>query len=215
MRHPPADVMSQRLKEDGLDDFIRAEYIEAAIVGLAAHALSSDVQFARAHIHSDRERTRTAATKILAKLGDSSDVPILLGIATLAHGELKSLALSAAINFSAEPNRAALEMAMGTDLDLKNAARRWLLGQDSADVRDYFRSLLHSENEDERLSAVRYLSGKMAERELESLLDDYLKLEVYYYDVVTWLDRVLCAPSLLKDMYTGQLIKLGGWHSLF
>jgi hypothetical protein len=87
----------------------------------------------------------------------------------------------------------------------KKAAVRWLVTQDSAEVRQYFRALLNDEQASNRAQGVHYLSKRLGREELEQLLDEYPNEGTYYYDVVTWLDRLLYAPQSLREMFLRDL----------
>ena len=41
--------------------------------------------------------------------------------------------------------------------------------------------------------------------ELRALLEQCVRRESYYYNIVAWLDRLLYAPSLLREMYLREL----------
>jgi len=66
--------------------------------------------------------------------------------------------------------------------------------------------LLKSEIEDRRLDGVAILLHYLNETELEKFLDDYLKQDTYYYNVVTWLDKCLYAVGSFKDLFKSKLL---------
>jgi hypothetical protein len=45
----------------------------------------------------------------------------------------------------------------------------------------------------------------MTAKEVEQFLKEYLGRETYYYNIVTWLDRLLYSPMPLRDMFTQEL----------
>jgi hypothetical protein len=61
-----------------------------------------------------------------------------------------------------------------------------------------------------RLRVLAYFIEKYSVEELERLLERYFQRysngETYYYDVVCWLDRVLYAPTRLKETYRHLLL---------
>ena len=87
----------------------------------------------------------------------------------------------------------------------KRQALKWLSCQDTANVRSYFRGLLNDEEEGKRAFGIWYLSKVMTRGELESLLNEYMGKESYYYNVVTWLDRFLYAPPEFREMFRRDL----------
>jgi HEAT repeat protein len=197
--------MSQRLQLDNLDDFIRSGYIEAALSGLANHGEQSDIQFGRKHLGDDDRAIRLEAARIVSRFGDERDVQLLLDASDNAWGELEALGPAAALRLSPDPQRLAIEMTRSDSRGRSKAARRWLVGQDSPEVRDYFRGLLNDGDESERILGVQYLSKRVSRAELEQLLDEYGGTDTYYYNVVTWLDRLLYAPSPLREMFARDL----------
>ena len=191
--------------EQKLEDFIRSLYTEAALSGLANHCQPSDIQIARKYLRDDDRNIRTAAVRIVSKFGDEQDVKSLMDISDEAWGELAELAAATAIRLSPNPHILAIEMARAGGSARKKAAVRWLVTQDSAEVRQYFRALLNDEQASNRVQGVHYLSKRLGREELEQLLDEYPNEGTYYYDVVTWLDRLLYAPQSLREMFLRDL----------
>jgi HEAT repeat protein len=232
----------EEIQKDKVDEFIRSQFTEAALSGLALNGRPSDVEIARKFLKDERQNTRFAAATIVSRFGDEHDVRTLLEISDEAWGELVDFAAMNAIRLSAQPHLLAIEMVQSDRRGRTDAGLRWLLDQDSAEVRNYFvgllndeseskrgqaaqylarklsrvgqdsgevsvyfRGLLNDESESKRAQAVRYLSKKLGTAELEELLNEYPGNETYYYNVVTWLDRILYAPSSLKEMFTRDL----------
>jgi hypothetical protein len=81
----------------------------------------------------------------------------------------------------------------------------WLLEQSDRAVRDLFLEELGSEDEKARLRAVEYLSNRISFHELEELMTEYVGRGRYFYNVVTWIDRLLYAPANLRKMYKAKL----------
>ena len=88
---------------------------------------------------------------------------------------------------------------------MSQAAYRWLYEQDSGEVRDFFDDLLDSDNDADRVKAVYYFSRKLSRRSLVSLLKAQFQRRTYYYNVVTWLDRLLCSPAVMQKFFSAQL----------
>jgi hypothetical protein len=200
-----ADQVFNRLTDKNLEDFIRSQHAEAALTGLASHCQSSDIEIARKYLRDENQSIKTAAVTIVSKFGDDRDVRSLLDISEGAWGEVADLAPMAAIHLSAKPDELAIEMAQSASRAWKKAAVRWLATQDSATAKQYFRALLNDTDEDNRVQGIQYLSKRLSRKELERLLDEYPSQGTYYYNVVTWLDRLLYAPSSLKEMFTRDL----------
>ena len=103
-----------------------------------------------------------------------------------------------------------LQGVVGTLLTEKDSkvvalAIRHLWDKESGQVADTLEPLLLSDNEDIRTMALSYLAKQRSRAQLRRLIQKYLKNETYYYNVVTWLDRVLYAPQLLRTMFLDKL----------
>lgn len=129
----------------------------------------------------------------------------LLDISAKAWGELADIAAATAIQLSPNPEVLALEMVKAGDNARNKAAIRWLFRQDSPEIKKYFRGLMGDENDTNRARGVYYLSQRLSASEMEATLVEYLTGPTYYYDVVTWIDRLLYAPSPLKEMFAREL----------
>jgi hypothetical protein len=192
-------------EEKKLDEFIRSQFTVAALSGLVAHALPSDVVIARKHLQSENRDTRLAATQIISKFGNAEDVQTLLNISTDAWGELKDFGPATAIRLSSDPDGLAFEILGPGNTVGRDAALRWLMNRDSDAVRQYFLELLTDESDRNRARGTYYLSRKLNRSEIEELLLEYPTRSTYYYDVVTWLDRHLYSPPPLKQLFDREL----------
>jgi hypothetical protein len=143
----------------------------------------------------------------VSRFGTNEDVDTMLQISDKAWGELEDIAAAAAIRLSTNPEQLAIEMAKSDSRSRNKAALAWLLEQDSSEIRGYFRGVLHDPSDVKRLQGVQYLSDRLSRPELQQILDEYPGDGTYYYNVVTWLDRSLYAPSPLKGMFAEDLRK--------
>ena len=201
-----ANKLSQEYVE-GLDDFIRKQFTAAALHGLAAHAEPSDINLARKFLRDENQDVALAAIEIVSKFGEEGDVPALQEAADHMWGEAQELAAAAAIQLSTDGDQVALGMLKSEDRVGSKAAYSWLVRRDSPQIREYFRSSLNDESESNRLRGVYYNSTKLNHGELETLLSEYLENARYYYNVVTWLDRILYSPPTLREMFIRELEK--------
>lgn len=200
-----AKKVYERLEEKGLNVFVGSKFTEAGLSGLVPHCEAGDVEFGRKYLRDDRPSVQLAAARIIAKLGDSTDVPALLAVSKAGSGELKELALATAIRLSRNPQKLGLQLARSRAATPRKAALRWLVSQDSTEIRGYFRSLLGDDSEGMRELAVWYLASRLTRDEMEELLREYNGRESYYYNVVAWLDRLLYAPRQLREMFVESL----------
>ena len=185
-----AQTYKKQWEEEGLTKFVQSKFTEAAMAGLAAHADPSDVHIARKYLTDDLTDARLSAVRIISKFGDQADVDGLLAISERAWGEDAALAPKAALCVAAEPESLALHLIKSNNGNGSKEGFSWLLDHDSPAIREYFRESLTDESEASRIRSVYYLSGRLERSELEGLLASYLEEATYYYNVVTWLDRL-------------------------
>jgi hypothetical protein len=187
------------------DDFKRSQFEEAALTGLAIHGEASDIRFGRQYLVNDRNATQLAAVRIVCRFGTAEDVPGILNVAKDTWGEARDEAGVCALRLSATPFEVARELIQNTSPKLVQAGYAWLYDQHSQEASDFFEALLDSEDEKERLRSVYYLSKTRTSEELEAALEANLQKEKYYYNVVTWLDRLLYSPEPLKGFFVRKL----------
>jgi len=188
-----------------LEEFIRSQFIEAALLGLAKNAEVSDAELARSYLAQSDSSLRNPAVTIISKVGNSSDVPALLMIAKEAYGEVTKEAALAALHLSSNPSEVSTDLMSSGRPELVKIAYGWMLKQDSDEMDAFFEMELNSNDEAERVRAVSYLSNRRENVELEKMLKNYLDQGTYYYNVVTWLDRLLYSPPLLREMFVREL----------
>jgi HEAT repeat protein len=188
-----------------VEDFIRSQFAEAALSGLVANGEPSDIHFGRQYLGNDRQPIKLEAVRIVSKFGTEEDVPSLLEIWRDSWGEARDEAGSAALRLSKRPLEVAQELIRSTHQSAVQEGFDWLYGQDSAEAMDLFAELLESENATERERAVYFFSKWLDRESLADLLEGQFEKETYYYNVVTWLDRLLYAPKPLPDFFRRQL----------
>jgi hypothetical protein len=188
-----------------LDGFIREEFLEAALVGLASHAKASDIGIARNHLSHRRQEVREAALKIVTRFGTSEDVPALIAISRESWGALGEKAAVGALQLSSNPFEVAKAFTTSHTRGIVSIGFRWLQQDHSRPTKEFFENLLNDENAANRERAIHYLTEGLTESEMKKFLDDYLARESHYYDVVTWLDRFLYAPPPFSAMYRRRL----------
>jgi hypothetical protein len=198
-----ARTFVERLKK--FDEFILSQFVEAAVVGLAANGQPSDLRFGRQYLGSDRSATKLAALRIVSKFGTAEDVPALLQISRESWGEARDEAGAAALRLSPNPIEVAVELAESNSPTLVRTGYGWLYKQVSTEVEKFFEASLESESQTTRTRALYYFSATRTREDLELLLAAQLNKETYYYNVVTWLDRLLYSPALLREFFVQDL----------
>jgi hypothetical protein len=90
-------------------------------------------------------------------------------------------------------------------LKMVKCERFVMLHQNSHDFSDVFREFLHDEDAEFRLRSLFWLSKRLERKDLEATLLAYVKSGTYFYDVVTWLGRLLYAPQSLRETFVRKL----------
>lgn len=194
--------------EDDTVDFVRSQFIAAALGGLAQHGNQDDIKYAREFIGNTRHNTADPeAVQLLVKYGDSSDVERLLEAASRDYGETKRIALEGALKFSADKSLILEIMLKEGDKATSEKAANELWSLEQRRVRKVAKDLLNEDNTDKRMRGIGVLVKFCGKEELEDLLDEYIGGTTYYYNVVTWLDRTLYAPGRYGETFKKELIE--------
>jgi hypothetical protein len=190
------------------ESFIRAEYAEAAFHGILQAGDASFVELARKYVSVENTKVKTLATKVLLNFGGSQDAPTMLELAMEKWGPWREPAAHAALKFSSDPKATALALFDTNSSEVSKVAFEWLMTCDALEIQEVFQMQLHDNKEGKRVRAVFYLQQHAkSKEELEKVLRDYQERESYYYNVVTWLDRLLYAPDLLREDFRRRLRK--------
>jgi hypothetical protein len=198
-----AKKFAERFKK--FDDFILSQFVEAALVGLASNGQLSDLRFGRKYLSSEGSATQLAAVRIVRRFGTSEDVPALLQISRESWGEARDEAGAAALYLSSNPVAVALELVQSNSPTLVGTGYDWLYKQVSPEVEEFFNASLESESDTARIKALYYFSRSRSSGCLESMLEAQMNRATYYYNVVTWLDRLLYSPAPLRDFFVKDL----------
>jgi HEAT repeat protein len=191
------------------EEFERTRYTAVGLEALAEYGSPEDVELARRYIGSRHEDVQIQASRILMRFGTRDDVGALMSIAKEGYGRRRQVAAEAALKLSPGPQGAAVSMLDTASPILISVALKALEDVEWSAVRDVIRGLLHHSDELVRVKAISYLVERLSAAELQKILDDSLELPHYYYNVICWLDRVLHAPSPLKNLYRSMLNQRG------
>jgi hypothetical protein len=190
-----------------LENFIRSQFIEAALSGLAVNGEPSDVEIGRQYLNSETSSVKLAAVRIVTRFGTADDTQSLLQISENSWGEARAEAGLAALRLSSQPFQVARELSRSNDANLSSAGFGWLYGHSSAEVDAFFRELLEDENAVSRERAIYFFSESLKEDAIGSLLASQFEKPRYYYNVVSWLDRLLYSPQPLRSFFRRKLLR--------
>lgn len=188
-----------------LDEHIRLQFAEAALLGLAKNPQPSDADLVRPYLKRTSGSLLYPAVSIVAQVGNSDDTPALLKIAKESHDNVRIDAAGASLKLSTNPLTVATGLLLSENAELARVGYDWMLAQESSDVMDLFKTMLVDKDEGNRLRALHYISARLQGAELEKVLNEYIQRDTYYYNVVVWLDRLLYAPSPLREMFVSEL----------
>lgn len=199
-------TISKSLNKPELINFYRGRYILAALAGLSIHGKKEDVKYAREYLSNKKyEGDKFEALKIILHFGDKLDIEMLNKIALNSYGETKRIAIEALFKFS-EDRDSRLALIINKDETIYKTSLQMLLKYDLPYKIEIAEILLKSEIEDRRLDGLAILLNYLNETELEKYLDDYLKQDTYYYNIVTWLDKCLYAVGVFKDLFKSKML---------
>jgi hypothetical protein len=170
-----------------------------------------DVEFGRKYLSHEDYNVQVEAVRIVGRFGEEKDAIMLIKIAKNREGLLQELAAKMAMTAASgatETARALLQT--GDDILISITVGYLLNVEDVSATAIFLEPFLVGEQDTVRLRVFAYFVKKYSVEELEQLLERYLQRysngENYYYDVVCWLDRILYAPTLLKETYKRLLL---------
>ena len=182
------------------------DYTAAALAGLVEHGDQSDIEFGQEYLLHEKYEVRVEAVRVVRQFGSETDAQALIGIAKSTEGILQEEAAHAVMSVApgvGEAARALLET--GDNILVGIAIGRLLEEGDIAATAKFLEPFLDDEKDKVRIRALAYFTKKYGTEELEQLLQRYTSRSRYYYDIVCWLDRIVYAPSRLKEMYKRRL----------
>lgn len=205
-KYGPAYENIIKLYGDDLKEFIKAKLISAALAGLVKNGNAEDIKYARKYFQNTRHNMADKeAIELLAKYGDATDVKKLTDFVLNSYGEVKILAIKAALNISRYSIDLLSQYVVSNDKEISKLAAKVLDSMKTPDVIGLTRKMIESENDDVRINGLAILIKRSVDAELEEYIDSYISQDRYYYNIVGMLDRCLFAPGRYKSMYRKRL----------
>jgi hypothetical protein len=190
--------------DESLNNFIRGNFVTAALSVISEHNDQENVSIARKYLDNEDTNIKKLALQIIEKQGDSLDVPKLITISLDSYGEIKELAANSALKLMPGISGASGSFLLTNDKYLIKLALRALKDEPIDKTKNIAEALLRNNNESIRSQAVFFLIDKLSKEELEDLLKNY-PIDEYYYNVMCWLDRLIYAPSSIKEVFRKKL----------
>ncbi|MCH7664145.1 MAG: LLM class flavin-dependent oxidoreductase [Chloroflexi bacterium] len=207
-----AKKITERDNRESLDNFMRTKYFQEALAGLEKNGVPTDVKYARKFFDSVTPALwDDAAINIIGKHGNKADVDTLLEIAHQEYGDKKAIAIQLATELISSPKGISDRMLTSDDPEILKSAllaiHRKFKSLDDKTM-GIIKSLLYSTHDEVRFYALSVLLNNLTKVGAEKLLDEYPSVGegMYYYNVVTWLDRYLYAPSPIQEYYADKIV---------
>jgi len=197
----------------GLDDdtitYIKSRFISAAIDGLAVHGKKSDLKYARKYIcNTSHNVADEGAIQILKKYGNSSDVDILLKAASNAYGKTKIEALETAYKLSLNKAGFLNQLFEMEDEKTTSIAIKILSSNILPKKSEIVKSLLKNKNGDNRMKGLSIYLKNQTLKEIESFLSEYIAQETYYYNIISWVDKLLYSKGIFRKYYKKRISEM-------
>lgn len=194
------------LKNENINKFIKSEFISSALEGLLQHGNKNDVKYARKYLGKTNYNTADrVAIEMIAKYGNTADCKMLLNYAFNSKSEYKILPIKTVLSLRKNLSNIISSMLKSNDKDLLKIALLNLDSLKSQNNTKVAKEFLKNDDEAVRLISIKFLFLKYNKDELIDILNDYIKNDSYYYNVVTWLDRLIYAPEYFEPIFLNKI----------
>jgi hypothetical protein len=204
-----ADSTLSRWTPD-LIESIQNDFVAVALKHLANNARPEDVIIGRRFItRTHAPDVVNGASRVLAAVGESEDAELLLASRAALGGNDLIEATQIALNLSKDKlNTFARILNEGSGVRVCKLLYPFLVSLPEHQIVELATNLLSNDNQKVRILGIAALTVSLSPEELEAQLDSQLSKATYFYDVITWLDRMLYAPEPFRGPYRSQLISL-------
>lgn len=188
--------------------WLKSNFISAALDGLDLHGNQKDLKYARKYIgNTEFNLADNAAIKIIQKYGNSSDIKKLTEAASRVYDEAKRVALETAYCFSRNKGDYLKNLIERNDEKTIDLAITILSNSKTPQKENIAKTLLNHEQDRIRLKGLSVLVKSKSSKDIEKLLSDYLSNGTYYYNVISWIDKLLYSKGIYQDYYREALFK--------
>lgn len=197
-----------------VNSYILSQFNAAALAALVQNGTSKDLPAVRKRLKGRKADARNElieSLRLIGRIGQEQDISTILAIARESHGLVRTEALQSALGIRPGINGVVPGL---LDSDLPQfvyVGVASIVDQPPSDTYHLVYPLLHHQQIEIRSVAIGYLFEQFQRGtiDLEFVLQTYLQSPTYYYNVVTWLDRLLYAPVALRSYYARLLIAEG------
>jgi hypothetical protein len=195
---------------DAYREFIVQRYTEQAFRFLQSQPTREDAVLARQFLSDDRIRRSTV--RIVGVAGDETDLDRLIDIAGSTFGEERESALAGIRSLSTNKFSTSQSLLGSDNRKLRKTGLSLIADLSDSEAVPLLEALLSDADEEIRLEVVAQLYHRIDRQTLENVLSRYVTRDTYYYNVVTWLDRLIyAAPPLLKRFEEELEAKVQNW----
>jgi hypothetical protein len=205
------------------DDFILNRCMAAALSGIVLHNDTVNNSVVRqilstSEVAYHEKNLALQSIKYLRKFGSAEDVTLAIQIAKTSYGEVGNEALKTAIALAPVRTEVATGLINSDEVDLVRAGVEAVWDQDPDIVKVLLFPLLQHSKSEVRNLAIAYFIERYPKDCLKDILQGYLDLPTYYYNVICWLDRAMYCLTELCVGYIKRLHKemgdLDSWHPI-
>lgn len=188
-------------------EFLIRLFTEEAFMYLAERPVEDDIQLARDFLSNND--IGQSAVRIICSVGNETDVSSLIKIANSAYGTERKLALDGIQKLGSDKLSSGKSLLGASAIELRRVGLALLASVSNNDVLPILEEMLSDASEKIRLASVSALRSRLDHAGMEQLLARYVSAETYYYNVVTWLDRLIyAAPQVRKKLEEELDLKL-------
>ena len=204
----PANKTTMRKLFEEHDEFIQRRFTVAALSVLNTSGDARDLRIARRY--SGREFAsdiRIQALKLIGKFGKPSDINAVLAARMDFYGLERQELVQIALEHTKTPQKT-----VGKILDSQETADvkivlKFARKRNINRNKTKLQGLLTSDNTELREIVLAYLIINKSSTALEKILNEYVLQSTYYYNVVSWIDRILYTPTFLRQAYLRKIAR--------
>lgn len=193
------------------EELLTSVFTQEALAGLASDPSVEDVALAR-HCLGD-PTTRLNALRIVASVGDPSDVKYLIEIAESSYGEEKKVALLGLERLAVGERDIVKTLMVSETREVRQIGVRRIGDLSEEDAIPLLEDALADQDDDIRVSAVVQVRDRIGPSRLLEVLERYMQRATYFYNVVAWVDRLVYAPAPMSSFYEAELCRRIGASS--
>lgn len=196
------------------DNMTKGSFYKYAFQVLSKNAQKDDLKIAEEYLEDPhfsyfKDDILISILEIIEKFGDENETDLLLNILDLSDYGVKRKAASILLKLDLEDKRKyAQELFQQDEISIYKILLNHSLGEEEVLTLDSVKELTYKPSRTTRFSALAYLAKKLSEDNLIEFLEQYPLAEgfdFYYYDIICWLDRIIYAPSPIKEYYHSYL----------